>query len=181
MDTNDPSDPSGNALNQASTNAGEALTELAQGAGAEAAAFLEEAFDQTASTIETSLARAARSGELSLKALSQNIAQTLAQLAVERTVDTAFDAIFSAISGSFGGARAAGGFVGASGSYLVGESGPEVFTPASAGRIDPVSARSPVTVNIAMSGAADGSALRRSQGQIATAIAKAVARGQRNV
>lgn len=161
--------------------AGEALIDLAQGPGVEAAAALEEAFDKTADAIERSLARAARSGEFSLTALSQSILQTLAKLAIERTVDSAFSAIFGAVSGGFGGARAAGGFVGAQGAYLVGETGPEVFTPASAGRVDPLTSSRGVTVNITVPSGTPGSDLRRSQGQIAAAVAQAVSRGQRNL
>lgn len=46
--------------------------------------------------------------------------------------------IFGSIVGSlFGGARATGGPVYSGSSYLVGENGPEMFTPGASGRIDP--------------------------------------------
>jgi len=44
---------------------------------------------------------------------------------------------FSILSGNFGGARAAGGPVSSGSSYLVGEEGPELFTPGRSGMIHP--------------------------------------------
>ena len=45
--------------------------------------------------------------------------------------------LFSILSGNFGGARAAGGPVSTGKSYLVGENGPEMFTPGRSGMIHP--------------------------------------------
>ncbi len=47
-----------------------------------------------------------------------------------------FDKLLSAV-GNFGGARAAGGPVSQGSSYLVGENGPELFTPSRSGSISP--------------------------------------------
>lgn len=177
-DDDNASNPFANSMDAA----GEAFSELASGPGAEAAQVLQDSFTQAADAIEQSLARAARSGEVSMQQLAQSILQNLASMAIERTVDTAFSALTNAVSGGFGGARAAGGFVNPGGSYLVGETGPEVFTPASAGDVQPLSSSGRgVTVNINVGDGGDAQSIRRSQGQIATAVAQAVARGGRNL
>jgi len=84
-----------------------------------------------------------------------------------------------ALTRSFSGARADGGPVLPGGSYLVGERGPEVFRPASAGSIEPAGGGGiSVTVNV-QSGEASG--LIRSDAQIAQALARAVSLGARRL
>lgn len=86
-------------------------------------------------------------GEASVSNLVDSILQDLARLAIKRSIT---DPIFSAVDGSgifdglagafgglFGGARATGGPVDPSKFYLVGEKGPELFSPSSAGTIIP--------------------------------------------
>ncbi len=64
--------------------------------------------------------------------------------------------IGGAIGGVFGGGRAAGGPVMAGTTYLVGEKGPELFTPSSSGRIIPNSAMGGgSTINLTVNGAID--------------------------
>ena len=67
------------------------------------------------------------------------------------------------------------------GAYLVGERGPEVFRPASAGTVEPMGGRSGsgagVTVNVTVDGGAEG--LLRSETQIARMLARAAALGAR--
>src|SRR5690606_26601251 len=58
-----------------------------------------------------------------------------------------FGAGLSALGGLFGGGRAAGGPVMAGTTYLVGERGPEVFTPKTSGHITPSHAMGGVTVS----------------------------------
>ena len=65
----------------------------------------------------------------------------------------------------------------AGGAYLVGERGPELFRPSSAGAVEP-SGSGGVTVNLTLAGA-EGSTLLRSEAQIAQALARAVALGRR--
>ncbi|WP_411914348.1 MULTISPECIES: hypothetical protein [Brevundimonas] len=87
----------------------------------------------------------------------------------------------AAALGGFGGARADGGQVLGGGAYLVGERGPEVFRPASAGTVEPMGGRSGsgagVTVNVTVDGGAEG--LLRSETQIARMLARAAALGAR--
>ena len=58
-----------------------------------------------------------------------------------KLIDVGLDSLFGSsgfnIAGMFGGARATGGPVSSGKSYLVGELGPEMFTPSSAGNITP--------------------------------------------
>lgn len=176
----DPENTGGDAAENAE-RAAEALSELADGPGQAAARALEDAFEAAGKSIEDSLVRAARTGELSFAQMSEAVLQSLARIAIENTVEAAFSGVLNAVvGGGFSGARAAGGFVAPGGSYLVGETGPEVFTPASAGAVSPATQAPPVTVNITMAGASVDQ-VRRSQGQIAAAVARAVARGERSL
>ncbi len=77
--------------------------------------------------------------------------------------------------------RATGGLVSPERPYLVGERGPELFVPASAGRVEPnregASRGRDVRVNIALPtarGTEGPVALRRSARQIASAVRRAV-------
>lgn len=66
--------------------------------------------------------------------------------------------IGGAIGGMFGGGKASGGPVAGGTTYLVGEKGPELFTPSSAGTIIPNGAfggKSGNTINITVNGAID--------------------------
>jgi hypothetical protein len=81
-----------------------------------------------------------------------------------------------AVGGAFRGARADGGPVLPGGSYLVGERGPEVFRPHTAGEVTPLGGG--MTVNVRVERGAEGG-LVRSEAQIAQALARAVALGGR--
>lgn len=74
----------------------------------------------------------------------------------------------SFIGGLFGGGRASGGPVMQGTTYLVGEQGPELFTPSSSGRIIPNNAlgRSSSTINITVNGAIDSESTARQIVQI---------------
>ena len=74
----------------------------------------------------------------------------------------------SFIGGLFGGGRAAGGPVMQGTTYLVGEQGPELFTPSSSGRIIPNNAlgRGSSTINITVNGAIDSESTARQIVQI---------------
>jgi phage-related minor tail protein len=63
----------------------------------------------------------------------------------------------------FRGARAAGGPVAPGGSYLVGERGPELFTPSSSGNITPNGAIGGNTINITVQGADPNEVVRALQ------------------
>lgn len=84
--------------------------------------------------------------------------------------------ISGAISSIFGGGKAAGGPVSGGTTYLVGEKGPELFTPGSSGNIIPNNrlAGGGSTINITVNGAIDAEGTAR---QIVDILNRATARG----
>lgn len=159
--------------------AGAEMNRLAREEIAPAATLIEDAFARASSSIERSLVRAARSGSLSLAALSRSIAGDLKRAALDTFIRKPLESALSgALTGVFGGARAHGGFAARGHAYLVGERGPELFTPASSGRVAP--AGGATTVNVTIAGVADAASLRHSETQIAAALARAIERGRRN-
>ncbi len=147
-----------------------ALDAFAQGPARRSADEVGASFDRAAARIATSLARAARAGEVSFKGMAKTILEELARLALDRVIG----------KGAFFGARAAGGPVNTGGSYLVGERGPELFTPRQAGSIGAPNAGA-VNVHFHLGAGADADAITRHQAQIAAQIARAVAYGRRNL
>lgn len=132
-----------------------------------AARSIDEAFARAGTSLARSLARAASDGQVSLAELAR---------AVLGAAGAALKGggLGEALAKSFSGARADGGPVLPGGSYLVGERGPEVFRPASAGSVEPAGGGISVTVNV-QGGEASG--LIRSDAQIAQALARAVSLG----
>jgi len=125
------------------------ITELIEATMAEADAIKasEQAmqqFQNMASSAITGFIGDLRSGKSAAEALSNvfdNLADQLIKIAVQNLVSAAFGGIggggggiFGAI---FGGFKANGGPVSSNKSYIVGERGPELFTPSSAGNITP--------------------------------------------
>ncbi len=160
--------------------AGAEISRVARDEIVPAARLIEDAFAGAARAIERDLVRAARAGELSLKGLSRAILNDLKRAAIDSFIRKPVEnLVFSALSGAFGGGRADGGFVAAGQSYLVGERGPELFTPAASGRIGGGNAAS-VNVSITLPGVTDASSFRNSETQIAASLARVIARGARN-
>ena len=153
----------------------EALREPAE----RAAASIEEAFGRAGESLTRSLTRAAADGEVTLAELARAVLNAVNAAAGLGRGGGLSDAI-SAVMNSFGGARAEGGPVLGGGAYLVGERGPEVFRPAGAGSIEPMSGSGAgVTVNVRVDGGAQG--LLRSEAQIALMLARATALGARRM
>jgi phage-related minor tail protein len=146
--------------------------------GEEAAGVLRDAFEEAGAAISDALEDAARTGEFSFKAMVEAIVQDLAALAIERFVSGPLENWAGQLGAGIGsvlGQRAEGGPVLAGERYLVGERGPEVFTPASAGAVQPSGA--PV-IHVTINAGADAAeGVRRSERQIAAAIARAAGRG----
>ncbi len=161
--------------------AGAEIERVAREQIAPAAALIDDAFSVAANSIQSNLARAAERGELSLKKLTQALLKDLRRFAIDALVRQPIqNFLTNALTGAFGGGRANGGFVAPGQSFLVGERGPELFTPAAAGNIRPLNA-SGMTVNISLPGVTDAQSFRRSETQVAAALARAVGRGQRNL
>ena len=153
----------------------EALREPAE----RAAASIEEAFGRAGESLTRSLTRAAADGEVTLAELARAVLNAVNAAAGSGRGGGLSDAIAAVMSG-FGGARAEGGPVLGGGAYLVGERGPEVFRPAGAGSIEPMSGSGAgVTVNVRVDGGAQG--LLRSEAQIALMLARATALGARRM
>lgn len=136
-----------------------------------AAGAIDEAFARAGSSLARSLASAAADGEISLAELAR---------AVIGAAGAAMKGggLAAAVSGVFAGARADGGPVLSGGAYLVGERGPEVFRPTSAGSVEPLAGGGGVSVTVNVSGG-DVAGLARSDAQLAQALARAVSLGSR--
>jgi hypothetical protein len=152
-------------------------------------------FDRAGGVLERSLLGAIRKGSLGFEDLQRAASHALDQIAAQ-ALRLGLDSIFggAAAGGSVSGlmagtlgallglpGRATGGLVAPQRPYVVGERGPELFVPASAGRIEPSPATGggtrEVRVAIALSperGASTPTALRRSSRQIASAIRRAL-------
>ncbi len=142
----------------------------------QAARAIDDAFARAGSSLVKSLARAAADGEVSLAELAQAVAQAAGAALKGGGLG---ESLAGAVAGVFSGARAEGGPVLGGGAYLVGERGPEVFRPASAGSIEPLGGGGvSVTVNVA---GGDAAGLARSDAQLAQALARAVSLGARGL
>lgn len=153
----------------------EALKEPA----ARAAASIDEAFARAGESLARSLGRAAADGEVSLAELAQAVLAAINAASRGGTGGGLAQALTAALGGAFSGARAGGGPVTSGGAYLVGERGPEVFRPASAGAVEP--AGGGLTVNVTVQGEGGAPSLLRSEAQIAQALARAVSLGARRL
>ncbi|MEM8935284.1 MAG: phage tail tape measure protein [Pseudomonadota bacterium] len=170
--------PSG--VSQAMAEAGNEMERIAREQIVPAAAIIEDAFERAGSSIQSNLERAAARGELSLKKLSRALVQDLRGFAIENFVRQPIETLLTGLfSAPFGGARAGGGFVAPGQSYLVGERGPELFTPGVSGAVQPPGGG--VNVTIALPGVTEPERFKRSETQIAAALARALSRGQRNL
>ncbi len=162
------------------TEASAQIARVAQDEIAPAAALIDEAFSGAARSIERNLARAARRGSLSLKGLADSILRDLKRLAIDTLVRRPIENLLTnAFTAPFGGGRAGGGVVAPGQSFLVGERGPEIFTPFASGAIGAGEAR-PVNVSITLPGVANAESFRASETQIAAALSRALSKGARN-
>ncbi|HYD71990.1 MAG TPA: phage tail tape measure C-terminal domain-containing protein [Candidatus Binatia bacterium] len=149
-----------------------ALQEFAKGPARRAADDIGASFERAGQRIARAMGSAASGGENAFRRMARVILEELAKIAL--------DQIFSMSSKKpLFGAKAAGGAVNVGGAYLVGERGPELFVPRQAGAITQPGGA--VSVHFHLGGGADANAIARHQGQIAAAIARAVAYGRRNL
>jgi hypothetical protein len=155
-------------------NAAVALKEFAKGPAREAADDVGASFERAGARIARALGAAAVGGESAFKRLVQVVIEELARIALNHFLGSG-----GGSKPSFFGARAAGGAVNVGGAYLVGERGPELFVPRTAG--DVVAPAGAVAVHFHLGAGADANAIVRHQGQIAAAVARAVAYGRRNL
>lgn len=151
-------------------------------------------FEQAGSVLERGLLSAIRRGSLGFDDLKRVALRTMSEIAagaVQNGIGNLFGGASNA--GGLGGllgttigalfglpGRATGGSVAPGSAYLVGERGPEVFVPTSAGRVEPSITASPardvkVSINLAAPRGTDSPVmLRRSTRQLASAVARAM-------
>jgi hypothetical protein len=155
---------------------------------------LVDGFERAGDVLERGLLGALRKGSLGFDDLKRVATSALDQIAAQ-ALQLGFDSLFSgsASGGSLGGlfqgalgalfglpGRAIGGSVAPERPYLVGERGPELFVPTSAGRIEPGRAggeardvRVAITLNTPR-GTSAPTAMQRSSRQVAAAVRRAL-------
>jgi phage-related minor tail protein len=155
------------------------------GAATDAAASIESAVNRSFNAVASTIARAASSGRDSISQLTSAILADFDRIAASQFIAKPLESLVSSVADSLlpiAGARAAGGPVMAGQIYLVGEQGPELFTPSGNGAITSNAALSSggtsVTVNISTP---DAQSFLKSRSQVAAMLAKAVGQGQRNL
>ena len=138
--------------------------------------------DRAERALEAGLARAIQSGKLGFEDLGRVAMSVLSAIAAS-ALRTGVGSILSGIGGAVGlggqPGRATGGPVSPGRAYMVGERGPELFVPTSAGRIAATGAAQArelrVTVNVnAPAGTDSTQALVRSSRQVARAVRRAM-------
>jgi len=145
----------------------------------QAARAIDEAFAKAGTGLARSLAHAAADGKVSLAELARAVIEAVSAGSGGGGGGGLVKALASAVGASFSGARAEGGPVSPGGAYLVGERGPELFRPAGAGSVEPLTS-SGVNVTINVQGG-DTAGLARSDAQLAQALARAVSLGARRL
>jgi phage-related minor tail protein len=170
-------------VNTSLATAGQALNDFVTGPVSAAAGSIERAVDRSFNSVANTIARAALSGRQSISQLTASVLADFDRIAVSQFIVRPMESLVSSVVGAIlpvAGARAAGGPVAAGQTYLVGEKGPELFTPSSDGAITPNAALrgASVTVNI---NTPDAQSFLKSRSQVAAMLARAVAQGNRNL
>ncbi len=165
-------------------SAAQSVSDFAAGISASAAS-IESAVGRSFDAVANTIARAAESGRGSMSQLTAAILADFDRIAARQFIAQPLESLLGSVAGAIlpvAGARALGGPVSAGQSYLVGEAGPELFTPAGNGAITSnanLSAMRPaVTVNITTP---DAQSFLKSKSQVAAMLARAVGQGQRNL
>lgn len=156
-------------------------------------ATLVEGFAQAGAVLERGLLGAIRRGSLGFDDLKRVALETLNAIAAQ-ALQSGIGALFGpgSAGGGVGGlltsaigalaglpGRATGGPVTPGAAYLVGERGPEVFVPTSAGRVEPTAHGGGREVRVSIQvaapkGAEAPTALRRSARQVASSVRRAL-------
>ena len=125
--------------------------------------------------MEDSLVDFVTTGKLNFRDLANSIIKDMARIAIQQAFTKNITGLFGNI---FGGGKALGGSVSQGKSYLVGEKGPEIFSPRTSGSITPNNkvGSTSVVVNVDASG---GSEVQGDEGQ-ARVLGKVVAMAVKN-
>ena len=166
------------------TQAAQSLSDFASGPVAGALDTIESAVTKSFDAVSRTIAKAAVSGKLSIDQLVTAILADFERIAVSQFIVKPLEGAIESLGSSIlplAGALASGGPVSAGETYLVGEQGPELFTPASAGAISPnnaLGAAPQITLNVT---AGDAQSFLKSESQVAAMLTRALAKGQRNL
>ena len=138
----------------------------------------ESGAERAGRALEAGLARAIRTGKIGFEDLRRVALATLSEIATG-AVRAGVGSILSGLGGLIGlPGRATGGPVSPGRAYVVGERGPELFVPTSAGQVAataPAAREVRVTVNVnAPAGSNGAEALVRSSRQVARAVRRAM-------
>ena len=131
--------------------AAKAVDDFANGPAMAAADQTAKVFETAGQRIADALEGAARSGELSFNSLAESVARDLASLAVSELITSPLQSALGSITGQLIGGNSSG------------------------------QSQPPVNVNMTVSGVSDPASFARSQNQISTSLARAVAAGQRYI
>jgi phage-related minor tail protein len=173
-------------INTALDTASAALSNFANGPVADMSKSVQAAVNGSFGEMATTIADAALSGSTSISQMVDEILADFDRVAlkdfilkpIEGIVSSGASSLFSSISG----ALATGGPVTPDASYLVGEQGPELFTPSGAGTITSNAALSSARPSIALTvNTKDAQSFLKSESQIAAMMSRMLARGQRNM
>ena len=153
---------------------------------------LAEGVARAGGSIERALTRAVTTGKFGFEDLRRVALATLADIAANAlrtnigSMQGSGGGLLGALAGAVGGlfgapGRATGGAVSGGRPYMVGERGPELFVPASAGRIETRGAgRAPVNVTINLATPRDTSPaiMAQTANQVARAVRQTLARAE---
>ena len=174
-------------LNTALDTASKALSDFANGPVADTGKTIETAVNSSFNSVASTIAAAAVSGKDSIGQMVDAILADFDRVAIKDFIAKPIEGVVSDIASSLFGVssgRATGGPVTPGSTYLVGEQGPELFTPSGNGSITPNAAlgampsRPSIVLNV---NARDAQSFMKSETQIAAMMARALARGQRNM
>ena len=175
----DPTDL-GAQLSASLATAAKAFSDFASGPVADATKQIDDAVTRSFRSVESTIARAALSGKTSIAQMVDSMLADFDRVSTSQFIVKPVESVVGSLISSLlpiSGARASGGPVDAGGAYLVGEQGPELFVPSTSGTIAP-NARPSITLNVQ---ARDAQSFLKSETQIAAMMARALARGQRNM
>lgn len=174
-------------LNTALSTASKALSDFANGPVADTSKTIETAVTSSFNSVARTIADAAVSGKDSIGQMVDAILADFDRIAIKDFIAKPIEGVVADVASSLfdvSGTRATGGPVTPGSSYLVGEQGPELFTPSGNGAITPNAAlgsapsRPSIVLNV---NARDAQSFMKSETQIAAMMARALARGQRNL
>jgi phage-related minor tail protein len=173
-------------LSASLTTASKLLTDFASGPVADAGKSIDSAISGSFNAVVNTIARAATSGKTSMDQLVDAILSDFDRIATKDFITKPIEGLVSDIASSIfdvSGGRAVGGPVVPGSTYLVGEQGPELFTPSENGAITSnaniaAPSRPSIVLNV---NARDAGSFLKSETQLAAMMSRALARGQRNL